>query len=142
NLQEQQLRLNQQMFKEQKPNNSKLYSKGADKRSTSLNNVVSDVDEETETGKGGDEVRESEGESDKEETRLEEEESFDPIPRTPEESEEERNVEEDQDLRLRNKSIRRSDEQRNLYNALIEAYDADKAILDTYGDSTILKRRR
>nr|GFC21113.1 hypothetical protein [Tanacetum cinerariifolium] len=41
-----------------------------------------------------------------------------------------------------NKSIQRSDEQRNLYKALVEAYDADKAILDTYGDSTILKRRR
>nr|GFA46707.1 hypothetical protein [Tanacetum cinerariifolium] len=52
------------------------------------------------TGKGGDEVRESEGESDEEEIRQEEEESFDPIPRTPEESEEESNVEEDQDLRL------------------------------------------
>nr|GEV77987.1 RNA-directed DNA polymerase, eukaryota, reverse transcriptase zinc-binding domain protein [Tanacetum cinerariifolium] len=45
-------------------------------------------------------VRESEGESDEEETRQEEEESFDPIPRTPEESEEESNDEEDQDLRL------------------------------------------
>nr|GFB01831.1 hypothetical protein [Tanacetum cinerariifolium] len=41
-----------------------------------------------------------------------------------------------------NKSIQRSDEQRNLYKALVEAYDADKAILDTYWDSTILKRRR
>nr|GFB33255.1 hypothetical protein [Tanacetum cinerariifolium] len=41
-----------------------------------------------------------------------------------------------------NKSIQRSDEQRNLYKALVEAYDADKAILDTYGDSTFLKRRR
>nr|GFC43051.1 hypothetical protein [Tanacetum cinerariifolium] len=41
-----------------------------------------------------------------------------------------------------NKSIQRSDEQQNLYKALVEAYDADKAILDTYGDSTILKRRR
>nr|GFC81382.1 hypothetical protein [Tanacetum cinerariifolium] len=40
------------------------------------------------------------------------------------------------------KSIQRSDEQRNLYKALVEAYEADKAILDTYGDSTILKRRR
>nr|GEX73534.1 tubulin-like protein [Tanacetum cinerariifolium] len=40
------------------------------------------------------------------------------------------------------KSIQRSDEQQNLYKALVEAYDADKAILDTYGDSTILKRRR
>nr|GFA40796.1 hypothetical protein [Tanacetum cinerariifolium] len=160
------------MFKEQKPNNLKLHSKGADKRRTSLNNVVpvqipdvpsddseeeiswnsfddedvggheegnksnesddkrdegSDDDsnetikagagkdddendeeeelaksdeEDTETGKGGDDVRESEGESDEEETRQEEEESFDPIPRTPEESEEESNDEEDQDLRL------------------------------------------
>nr|GFD49140.1 hypothetical protein [Tanacetum cinerariifolium] len=41
-----------------------------------------------------------------------------------------------------NKSIQRSDEQRNLYKALVEAYDPDKAILDTYGESTILKRRR
>nr|GFC33201.1 hypothetical protein [Tanacetum cinerariifolium] len=36
----------------------------------------------------------------------------------------------------------RSDEQRNLYKALVEAYEANKAILDTYEDSTILKRRR
>nr|GFD48566.1 hypothetical protein [Tanacetum cinerariifolium] len=41
-----------------------------------------------------------------------------------------------------NKSIQRSDEQRNLYKALVEAYEVEKAILDTYGDSTILKRRR
>nr|GFC50049.1 hypothetical protein [Tanacetum cinerariifolium] len=41
-----------------------------------------------------------------------------------------------------NKSIQRSDKQRNLYKALVEAYDADKTILDTYGESTILKRRR
>nr|GFC39400.1 hypothetical protein [Tanacetum cinerariifolium] len=41
-----------------------------------------------------------------------------------------------------NKSIQRSDEQQNLYKALVEAYDADKAILDTYRDSSILKRRR
>nr|GFC67625.1 hypothetical protein [Tanacetum cinerariifolium] len=41
-----------------------------------------------------------------------------------------------------NKYIQRSDEQRNLYKALVNAYDADKAILDTYGDSTILKRRQ
>nr|GFA50199.1 hypothetical protein [Tanacetum cinerariifolium] len=41
-----------------------------------------------------------------------------------------------------NKSIKRFDEQRNLYKALVEAYEADKAILDTYGESTILKRRR
>nr|GFD01287.1 hypothetical protein [Tanacetum cinerariifolium] len=35
----------------------------------------------------------------------------------------------------------RSDEQRNLYKALVEAYDADKTILESYGESTILKRR-
>nr|GFD14329.1 hypothetical protein [Tanacetum cinerariifolium] len=39
-----------------------------------------------------------------------------------------------------NKSIQRSDEQRNLYKALVEAYKADKAILDTNGDSTILNQ--
>nr|GFC20546.1 hypothetical protein [Tanacetum cinerariifolium] len=57
-------------------------------------------EEDTESGKGGDEVSESEGESDEEETRQEEEESFDPIPRTPEGSEDEGNDEKDQDLRL------------------------------------------
>nr|GEV09423.1 hypothetical protein [Tanacetum cinerariifolium] len=41
-----------------------------------------------------------------------------------------------------NKSIQRSDEQRNLYKAFVEAYDADKTILDTYEESTILKQRR
>nr|GEZ31514.1 hypothetical protein [Tanacetum cinerariifolium] len=41
-----------------------------------------------------------------------------------------------------NKSIQRSDEQRNLYKALVEAYEADKIILDTYGERVILKRRR
>nr|GEZ74321.1 hypothetical protein [Tanacetum cinerariifolium] len=41
-----------------------------------------------------------------------------------------------------NKSIQRSDEQKNLYKALVKAYDADKTILDTYGESAILKRRR
>nr|GEZ04197.1 hypothetical protein [Tanacetum cinerariifolium] len=41
-----------------------------------------------------------------------------------------------------NKSIQRSNEQQNLYKALVEAYDEDKAILDTYGESTILKRKR
>nr|GEW09353.1 hypothetical protein [Tanacetum cinerariifolium] len=41
-----------------------------------------------------------------------------------------------------NKSIQCSDEQRNLYKALVEAYKADKIILDTYGETVILKRRR
>nr|GEV95134.1 hypothetical protein [Tanacetum cinerariifolium] len=41
-----------------------------------------------------------------------------------------------------NKSIHRSDEQRNLYKALVDAYECDKIILDTYGDTITLKRRR
>nr|GEY84270.1 hypothetical protein [Tanacetum cinerariifolium] len=52
------------------------------------------------TGKGGNEVSESEGKSDEEETRQEEEGSFDLIPRTPEGSDEESIDEEDQELRL------------------------------------------
>nr|GFC87770.1 hypothetical protein [Tanacetum cinerariifolium] len=38
--------------------------------------------------------------------------------------------------------MKRGHEQRNLYKALVEAYDADKTILDSYGESSILKRRR
>nr|GEV05239.1 hypothetical protein [Tanacetum cinerariifolium] len=41
-----------------------------------------------------------------------------------------------------NKSIQRSDEQRNLYKALVDAYEADKTILDSYGETAILKRQR
>nr|GEU34190.1 retrovirus-related Pol polyprotein from transposon TNT 1-94 [Tanacetum cinerariifolium] len=41
-----------------------------------------------------------------------------------------------------NKSIHRSNEQRNLFKALVEAYESDKIILDTYGDTVTLKRRR
>nr|GEZ92093.1 hypothetical protein [Tanacetum cinerariifolium] len=41
-----------------------------------------------------------------------------------------------------NKSIQRSDGQRNLYKALVKAYKADKTILDSYGESAILKGRR
>nr|GEZ88932.1 hypothetical protein [Tanacetum cinerariifolium] len=59
-----------------------------------------DEPEDTESSRGGDEVTESEGEIDEEETRQEEKESFDPIPRTPEGSEDEGSDEEDQDLRL------------------------------------------
>nr|GEY23020.1 hypothetical protein [Tanacetum cinerariifolium] len=40
------------------------------------------------------------------------------------------------------KSIYRSDKQRNLYKALVDAYESDKIILDTYGDIVTLKRRR
>nr|GEW91098.1 hypothetical protein [Tanacetum cinerariifolium] len=41
-----------------------------------------------------------------------------------------------------NKSIQCSDEQRNIYKSLVDAYEADKTILDTYGETIILKRRR
>nr|GEX53132.1 hypothetical protein [Tanacetum cinerariifolium] len=41
-----------------------------------------------------------------------------------------------------NKSIQQSDEQHNLYKALVDAYEADKTILESYGESAILKRRR
>nr|GEV63907.1 hypothetical protein [Tanacetum cinerariifolium] len=41
-----------------------------------------------------------------------------------------------------NKSIHRSDEQKNLYKALVDGYECNKLILDTYGDTVTLKRRR
>nr|GEV52977.1 hypothetical protein [Tanacetum cinerariifolium] len=41
-----------------------------------------------------------------------------------------------------NKSIHQSDEQRNLYKALVDAYECNKIILDTYGDTITLKRRK
>nr|GEV57513.1 hypothetical protein [Tanacetum cinerariifolium] len=41
-----------------------------------------------------------------------------------------------------NKSIHISDEQKNLYKALVDAYECDKLILDTYGDTVTFKRRR
>nr|GFD15137.1 hypothetical protein [Tanacetum cinerariifolium] len=34
-----------------------------------------------------------------------------------------------------------ADEKRNLYKALVDAYECDKIILDTYGDTVTLKRR-
>nr|GFA19078.1 hypothetical protein [Tanacetum cinerariifolium] len=39
-----------------------------------------------------------------------------------------------------NKSIQRSDEQQNLYKALVDAYEAYKTILESYRDTAILKR--
>ncbi|GJR99847.1 hypothetical protein Tco_0316356 [Tanacetum coccineum] len=41
-----------------------------------------------------------------------------------------------------NKSIYRSNEQKNLYKALVEAYESDKLILDTYCDTVSFKRCR
>ncbi|GKC96392.1 hypothetical protein Tco_1161834 [Tanacetum coccineum] len=41
-----------------------------------------------------------------------------------------------------NKSIHRSDEQKNLYKALVDTYKSNKLILDTYGDIVSFKRHR
>ncbi|GJU83453.1 hypothetical protein Tco_1285818 [Tanacetum coccineum] len=41
-----------------------------------------------------------------------------------------------------NKSIHRSDEQNNLYKVLVDVYESDKLILDTYGDTVSFKIRR
>ncbi|GKD46950.1 retrovirus-related pol polyprotein from transposon TNT 1-94, partial [Tanacetum coccineum] len=41
-----------------------------------------------------------------------------------------------------NKSIHRSDAQKNLYKALVDAYESDKLILDTYGETVSFKRHR
>nr|GFD30628.1 hypothetical protein [Tanacetum cinerariifolium] len=40
-----------------------------------------------------------------------------------------------------NKYIQQSNKLRNLYKALVKAYESDKIILDTYGDTVTLKRR-
>nr|GEX71383.1 hypothetical protein [Tanacetum cinerariifolium] len=60
--------------------------------------LAKDDEKDKETGKGGDEVRKSEGESEGE--SEEEEGSFDPIPRTPEDSEKESDDEEEKESRL------------------------------------------
>ncbi|GKC40712.1 hypothetical protein Tco_1053096 [Tanacetum coccineum] len=41
-----------------------------------------------------------------------------------------------------NKSIHRSNQQKTLYKALVDAYESDKLILDTYGDIITIKRCR
>ncbi|GKC73006.1 hypothetical protein Tco_1118889, partial [Tanacetum coccineum] len=41
-----------------------------------------------------------------------------------------------------NKSINRSDIQKQLYKALVDAYEADKILLDTYGETVTIKRPR
>nr|GFA23522.1 hypothetical protein [Tanacetum cinerariifolium] len=58
------------------------------------------TDEGTESDKGDDEATESDRESKDEETREQVEESFDSIPRTPEDDEDDDNNEEDQGLRI------------------------------------------
>nr|GFA50421.1 hypothetical protein [Tanacetum cinerariifolium] len=42
----------------------------------------------------------------------------------------------------RSSRSRSENKSRNLYKALVEAYKSDKIILDTYGETVTLKRRR
>nr|GEZ49763.1 hypothetical protein [Tanacetum cinerariifolium] len=60
----------------------------------------SDDEDATESGEGDDEETESDRESEEEETKEKEEESFDPIPRTPEDSKDDGNGEGDQGVRI------------------------------------------
>ncbi|GKF60853.1 hypothetical protein Tco_0177639 [Tanacetum coccineum] len=39
-----------------------------------------------------------------------------------------------------NKSINRSDNQKNLYNALVETYNSNKDMITSYGDVVLLKK--
>nr|GFA13480.1 hypothetical protein [Tanacetum cinerariifolium] len=88
--------------------------------------VTKDDDKDDDDEEGGDDEHKSNEE-------IREEESFDPIPQTHEDSEDEGNG---------NKSIQRSDKQRNLYKALVDAYESNKIIFDTYGETVTRKRRR
>nr|GFA74336.1 hypothetical protein [Tanacetum cinerariifolium] len=76
---------------------------------------ISKIDEQeaTESGEGDDEETESDGESEEEETREKKEESFDPIPRTPKESEDDGNSEEDQGLRISEEERMHEEEEAN-----------------------------
>nr|GFC69560.1 hypothetical protein [Tanacetum cinerariifolium] len=96
------------------------------KRPSDPSEEIAKIDEQDDTKRGGDNDEESESdkESDGDETR--EEESFDPIPRTPENSEDDGNGEEDQGLRI-------SEEER-----LIEEEEAD----ELYQDVDINQGRR
>nr|GEZ27997.1 hypothetical protein [Tanacetum cinerariifolium] len=62
--------------------------------------VPIDEQEATESGEGDDDETESDEESEDDETTEKEEESFNPIPRTPEESEDDGNAKEDQGVRI------------------------------------------
>nr|GFD02569.1 hypothetical protein [Tanacetum cinerariifolium] len=82
--------------------------------------IAKDDEEDKETGKGGDEVRKSggggESEEEEEETSEEEEGSFDPIPRTPEDSEQESDDEEEQESRLSEEArIQEEEDAQELY---------------------------
>nr|GFC93446.1 hypothetical protein [Tanacetum cinerariifolium] len=95
------------------------YAVAADLTEMELKKIlIVDEQEDIESGEGDAEETASDEQSFEEETREEEEGSFDPIPRTPEDSEDDGNDEEDQGLRV-------SEEQR-----LIEEEKADELYRD------------
>nr|GEV82114.1 retrovirus-related Pol polyprotein from transposon TNT 1-94 [Tanacetum cinerariifolium] len=155
---------------------------------SALSEIKRNDDKDDEEGGGDDEQEYDEEEYDEE---MRDEEIFDPIPKTPKNSDDEGNGEEDIGLNRMSeavkvavqiqsdrlcdeaqkendkflktinenmqkiiteqiliekikgkKSIQPSDKQRNLYKALVEAYESDKIILDTYGETVTLKRRQ
>nr|GEZ26220.1 hypothetical protein [Tanacetum cinerariifolium] len=78
-----------------------------------------DEQEATESGEGDDEETKSDGESEEEETREEEEERFDPIPRTPEDDEDDGNGKKDQGLRISEEErIQEEEEADELYRGI------------------------
>nr|GEZ86026.1 hypothetical protein [Tanacetum cinerariifolium] len=112
-------------------------TKGRDESEGDKTDESDDDDDQEEAKKsdeGDDEAIESERESEDEETREQEEESFDPIPRTPKDNEDDDNNEEDQGLRIgEEERMQEEEEADELYH---------KTILESYGESVILKRRR
>nr|GFC44032.1 hypothetical protein [Tanacetum cinerariifolium] len=81
----------------------RFYSEGPGMRRIFLSKLVPVQMKElaTKSGEGADEEAESDRESGEEETMEQEEESFDPIPRTLEDGEDDGNGKEDQGLRIR-----------------------------------------
>nr|GFC74882.1 hypothetical protein [Tanacetum cinerariifolium] len=97
--------------------------------------LAKDDEEDKETGKGGDEVRESEGESEGE--SEEEEGSFDPIPRTPEDSEKESNDEEEQESRLSEEArIQKEEDADELYHSVNATLEAEVLTRSSHSSRT------
>nr|GEW99459.1 hypothetical protein [Tanacetum cinerariifolium] len=93
-----------------------------------------------ETGTGGAEVRESGGESEEEEETSEEEEvSFDPIHRTPKESEKESDDEEEQELRLSEEArIQEEEDAEELYRDVNINQGRDLQVTQSVEDTHVI----
>nr|GEV41814.1 retrovirus-related Pol polyprotein from transposon TNT 1-94 [Tanacetum cinerariifolium] len=100
-------------------------------------------DDEKDDGDAGEEGEDDNDEdNDGEETR--DEESFDPIPKTPKNSNDEGNGKEDIGLNVggEKRHVEEEEEDELYRDALVEAYKSNKIILDTHGETVTLKRRR